>query len=83
MWIVFGWGKEERHVAEVANAYCYDCRQTHASIDGTPLHEGLVRRIENTQLGGKTPKQLKFIRESMDAEREYAQRMKEGADREA
>jgi hypothetical protein len=136
MWIVFGWDKEERRVAEVANAYCYDCRRqtlwvvwnesewvtfsairtlrfvnknrlhcasctfflelgaaelaainrhmkTHASIDGTPLHEGLVRRIENTQLGGKTPKQLKFIRESMDAEREYAQRMREAADKQA
>ena len=136
MWIVFGWQKEERPVAEVANAYCYDCRRktlwvvwnesewvtfsdirtlrfvnknrlhcasctfslelsgselaaitrhmkAHDSIDGTPLHESFVRRIETSQLGGKTPKQLKFIRESMDAEREYAQRMKEAADREA
>ena len=136
MWIVFGWQKEERPVAKVANAYCYDCRRKtlwvvwnesewvtfsdirtlrfinknrlhcascsfflelsraelaaierhmkkHDSIDGTPLHESLVRRIETSQLGGKTPKQLKFIRESMDAEREYAERMKEAADREA
>jgi hypothetical protein len=136
MWIVFGWDKEERPVAEVANAYCYDCRRktlwvvwnesewvtfsairtlrfinkhrlhcasctffldlsgaevsaitrhmkTHASIDGTRLHESFVRRIESSQLAGKTPKQLKFIRESMDAEREYAERMREAADREA
>jgi hypothetical protein len=136
MWIVFGWEKEERPVAEVANAYCYDCRRktlwflwnesewvtfsdirtlrfinkhrlhcasctfflelsagevgtikrhmkTHDSIDGTPLHENFVRRIETSQLEGKTPKQLKFIRESMEAEREYAERMREAADREA
>jgi hypothetical protein len=136
MWIVFGWLKEESPVAEVANAYCYDCRRktlwllwnesewvtfsaiktlrfvnkhrvhcaswrffldlnsaevatmkrqlkTNASLDGTPLHESFVRRIEGTQLQGKTPKQLKFIRESMDAEREYAERMKEAANRQA
>ena len=135
MWIVFGWDKEERPLAEVANAYCYDCRRktlwimwnesewvtfsairtlrfinlhrlqcasctfflelsaaevgairrhikTHPSLDGTVLHENFVRRIASSQLAGKTPKQLKFIRESMDAEHEYAERMKE-ADREA
>ena len=54
----------------------------HDSIDGTPIHASLVRRIEGSQLAGKTPKQLKFIRESMDAEREYAERMKEAAERE-
>lgn len=27
MWIVFGWDKEERPVAKVANAYCYGCRR--------------------------------------------------------
>jgi len=136
MWIVFGWDKEERPIAEAANAYCYDCRRrtlwvvwnesewvtfsairtlrfinkhrlhcasctfcldlspaevstirrhlkSHASIDGTPLHASFVQRIEGSQLAGKTPKQLKFIRESMEAEREYAERMREAADREA
>ena len=73
MWIVFGWQKEERPVAEVANAYCYDCRRKTL----------WVVWLETSQLGAKTPKQLKFIRESMDAEREYAERMKEAADREA
>ena len=55
----------------------------HDSIDGTPLHESFVRRIEGLQLAGKTAKQLKFIRESMEAEREYAERLKEAAEREA
>jgi hypothetical protein len=135
MWIVFGWVKEERPVAAVANAYCYDCRRPtlwvvwnesewvtfsdirtlrfvnknrlhcesctfflpltgaelaaikrhmrrHDSIDGTPIHDSLVRRIESSQLAGKTPKQLKFIRESMEAEREFAERMKQAAGRE-
>lgn len=53
--------------------------QAHDSIDGTPLHEHLMQRVEAAQLAGKTPLQLEFIRRSMAAEREYEQAMKERA----
>lgn len=35
------------------------------SIDGTEIHSALTRNIENQQLAGKTPTQIKFIRESL------------------
>jgi hypothetical protein len=35
------------------------------SIDGTDAHAALTQRIEKAQLAGKTPTQIKFIRESM------------------
>ncbi|WP_153067200.1 hypothetical protein [Steroidobacter cummioxidans] len=41
------------------------------SINGTDLHADLVERIETEQLANKTPLQLKFIRESMEAQRQY------------
>jgi hypothetical protein len=43
----------------------------HDTIDGTAIHRSLVRRIETEQLAGKTPLQLKFIRESMAAQEQY------------
>ena len=57
--------------------------KSHDSIDGTPFHARLMKRIESEQLAGKTPMQLKFIRESMTAEREYQERMSENAERDA
>lgn len=54
----------------------------HDSIDGTPLHAELLKRIEVGQLAGKTPQQLKFIRESMAAEREYRDSLTQNAERE-
>ena len=27
MWIVFGWQKEEKPLADVGSGYCYDCRR--------------------------------------------------------
>jgi hypothetical protein len=41
------------------------------SIDGTDVHASLAKRIETEQLAGKTPLQLKFIRESMKAQEQY------------
>jgi hypothetical protein len=45
--------------------------QQHGSINGTDLHTGLAKRIEMEQLASKTPLQLKFIRESMEAQKQY------------
>ncbi len=42
-----------------------------ASINGTEIHAGLAKRIEIEQLAGKTPLQLKFVRESMEAQEQY------------
>ena len=41
-----------------------------SSIDGTTIHAELMKRIESSQLSGKTALQLKFIRESIAAEEE-------------
>lgn len=41
------------------------------SINGTDLHASLAKRIETEQLANKTPLQLKFIRESMEAQKQY------------
>jgi hypothetical protein len=54
----------------------------HDSIEGTPLHAELLKRIELGQLAGKTQQQLKFIRESMAAEQEYRDSLAENAERE-
>ena len=43
----------------------------HESINGTEIHVSLAKRIETEQLAGKTPLQLKFIRESMEAQEQY------------
>jgi hypothetical protein len=43
----------------------------HDSINGTALHVCLTKRIETEQLASKTPLQLKFIRESMEAQKQY------------
>lgn len=45
--------------------------QLHDSINGTELHVSLTKRIETEQLASKTPLQLKFIRESMEAQKQY------------
>jgi len=45
--------------------------QRNDSIDGTDLHGRLAKRIEDEQLASKTPLQLKFIRESMEAQKQY------------
>ncbi len=46
------------------------------TIDATPLHEELAARFEAEQFASKTPQQIRFIRESMAAEREYRDRLK-------
>lgn len=48
----------------------------HDSIAGTPMHGALTQRVEAQQLAGKTPLQLKYIRESMQAERDYQAALK-------
>jgi len=45
--------------------------QRHDSMNGTDLHVSLTKRIETEQLASKTPLQLKFIRESMEAQKQY------------
>jgi hypothetical protein len=49
--------------------------RTADSIAGTPIHSALAARVEQQQLAQKTPLQLKFIRETMKAKREYEERM--------
>ena len=49
----------------------------HDSLVGSPIHAALAQRIEHEQLAGKTPLQLKFIRESMQAERDYQAALKQ------
>jgi len=81
MWIVFGWQKEEKPVGAAASGYCYDCRRQTLWFVWTESEwvtfsdERLTNRIETEQLARKTPQQLKFIRESMAAEREYRERL--------
>lgn len=41
------------------------------SINGTDLYACLANRIEREQLADKMPLQLKFIRESMEAQKQY------------
>src|SRR5262245_42025320 len=53
------------------------------SIDGTPVHAALMKRVEASQLGGKTELQLKFIRESMAAEKEYQEALQKQDERDA
>lgn len=45
--------------------------QRNDCINGTDLYFRLARRIESEQLANKTPLQLKFIRESMEAQKQY------------
>lgn len=45
------------------------------SIEGTPIHSALTARIENQQLSHKTPQQLKYIKASMEAKREYEKKL--------
>lgn len=42
-----------------------------STIDGSAIHVALTKRIETQQLSSKTPQQLKFIRESMQALEQY------------
>jgi hypothetical protein len=42
-----------------------------------------MKRIESEQWAGKTPLQLKFIGESMAAEREYQERLADNGERDA
>jgi hypothetical protein len=55
--------------------------RTADSIAGTPIHTALAARIEEQQLSQKTPLQLKFIRETMQAKKEYEERMAEREER--
>jgi hypothetical protein len=50
------------------------------SLRGVPVYEALIKRIESEQLATKTPLQIKFIRESMAAEREVEERLKQSDD---
>lgn len=54
-------------------------RQT---IDGSDIHAALMKRVELAQLGGKTELQLKFIKESMAAEKEYRKALENQAEHE-
>jgi ferredoxin len=51
------------------------------SIAGTRLHAALTQRVETEQLASKTPPQLKFIRESMQAQRDYLAALKEQSEK--
>lgn len=51
------------------------------TIDGTPIHVALMERIASAQLGGKTELQLKFLRESIAAEKEYREALQRQNDR--
>lgn len=55
--------------------------KTRSTIDGALIHSALMKRIETAQLGGKTPLQLKFIQESMAAEKEYKEALQRQAER--
>ncbi|HKE94132.1 MAG TPA: hypothetical protein VKB34_07500 [Povalibacter sp.] len=56
---------------------------THDSIEGTAMHAALGKRIEATQLAGKTPQQLRFIRASMQALEQYEASIKTQNERDA
>ena len=49
--------------------------RSQGSIEGTQIHSMLAARIETQQLATKTPLQLKFIRSSMEAKREWEERV--------
>ncbi len=55
----------------------------HDSIDGTRLAKKLMSRIEKEQLAGKTPEQIKYIRKSMAAIKDYEETMRLQEDRDA
>jgi hypothetical protein len=57
MLIIFGWVKRTKNNS--------------AKVGCSAIHSALAQRVESEQLAGKTPLQLKFIRESMQAQREY------------
>lgn len=50
------------------------------SIDGTTVLARLAARIEHQQLSHKTPVQMRFIKETMKAKKEYEARMAAGKD---
>jgi hypothetical protein len=52
-----------------------------SSIDGTSIHAELMKRIESAQLSGKTGLQLRSIRESMAAEKEYSDALQRQVER--
>jgi hypothetical protein len=49
--------------------------RTAGSIDNTPIQSTLAARIERSQLADKPPLQMKFIKETMRAKREYRERL--------
>lgn len=53
----------------------------HDSISGSRFGDRLMKRNEEQQLAGKTPKQMKYIRESMAAKKEYEDRIREQQER--
>lgn len=53
------------------------------SINGTDLYAHLAKRIEAEQLASKTPLQLKFIRESMEAQKQYKSAIEAQSERDA
>lgn len=57
--------------------------QRNDSIDGADIHIHLTKRIETEQLATKTPLQLKFIRESMEAQKQYKSALEAQDERDA
>ena len=55
----------------------------HPSIEGTRIGKSVMDRVEKEQLSTKTPQQLKYIRESMSAIKEYEDRIRIQNERDA
>lgn len=53
------------------------------AINGTTFGDALIKRVDAEQLAGKTPQQIKYIRESMAAIQEYEDRMRLQEDRDS
>ncbi len=55
----------------------------HDSINGTKFGDAIMKRIEEIQLAGKSPQQIKYIRESMAAIEEYEEAMRRQDERDS
>ena len=53
------------------------------SVDGTSIAKRITARIDIAQLGSKTPQQIKYIRESMLALKEYEETIRQQNERSA
>jgi hypothetical protein len=73
MWIIFGWQKEEKPVAEVASIYCYDCRRQTAWIMWN----------ESEWVTFSAIRTLRFVnKHRLAAEQEYRNSLAQNAERE-